>query len=236
MRHMPQWIDSGAVSLDSGYIRNDMVQPLDNFFRSALFDPNEDNAARDALFSTTARLQVDLGQGRTGGALSEEARGRLMGALSTMVNNGFDSYVDASGAQGKLAAVNFITDQVAGVGGSALALTGPAKLLAGVALGAGKEGVKAIAADLVARGIAADKAEAAAALAVNGDLAGAFEKIGLSGPQWQQSAELIEDRSDAIASGDYTFGELLQSITNTAFPDQSAHIAEGQRETTDMLD
>lgn len=236
MRYMPQWIDSGAVSLDSGYIQSDMVQPLDNFFRSALFDPNEDNPARDALFSTTAELLVDLGQGSTGRGLSEEARGRLMGSLSTMVNNGFDSYVDASGAQGKLAAINFAIDQAAGVGGAALSLTGPAKVLAGAALGAGKEGVKAIAADLVARGIEEDKAQAAAELAVNGDLAGAFEKIGLTGPQWQQTAELIDDRSDVIASGDYTFGELLQSVMNIGFPDQSANIAEGRREITDALD
>jgi hypothetical protein len=236
MRYMPQWIDSGAVSVDSGYIRSDMVKPLDNFLRSALFDPNEDNPARDALYGVTARLLVDLGEGRSGGALSEEARGRLMGALSTTVNDSFDNYVNASGARGELAVVNFIIDQVAGVAGGALTLTGPAKLLAGVALNGGKEGVKAIAADLVERGIEETKAQAAAELAVNGDLAGAFKAIGLTGPQWQQTAELIQDRSAAIASGDYTFGELLQSVASIAFPDQTANIAEGRRETTDMLD
>jgi hypothetical protein len=236
MRYMPQWIDSGAVSLESGYIRSDMVKPLDNFYRTALFDPGENNPARDALYSATARQLVDLGQGSSGRALSEEARGRLMGSLSTMVNNGFDSYVDASGARGKLAVINFIIDQVSGAAGGALSLTGPAKVLAGAALDGGTLGVKAIAADLVERGITEDKANAAAELAVNGDLAGAFETIGLTGAQWRQTAELIEDRSDSIASGDYNFGELLQTVTNIAFPGQSAQIAEGRREITDALD
>jgi hypothetical protein len=228
--YMPQWINAGSYSwnpkggydftpanliagVGTGTLDDRFDSAFTNFMNEALFDPNEDGAYRQPLMGSLVGIFGDLASGKLGVGMDAEARGRLVGGLMGILDQGFDQYASQirSDAETNKAWASF------GIG-VAFALVpgggGPkiAQILVSQGVGKGQDVVTDTVKQLIDAGVKRDIAEAAAAAANRGDIVSAFEQLGLSAEAKRNLAEYIDLQKGSLASGDKTLGELFRYI------------------------
>ena len=209
-KYMPQWINAGSYAwnpnggydftpgnliagVGTGTLNDRFDSAFTNFMNEALFDPNEDGAYRQPLMGSLVGTFGDLASGKLGVGMDAEARGRLVGGIMGILDQGFDQYASEirSDAETNKAWASF------GIG-LAFALVpdagGPkiAKILLAQGVGQGQDVVTDTVNQLIDAGVKRDIAEAAAAAANRGDILAAFEQLGLSAEAKTNLAEYID--------------------------------------------
>jgi hypothetical protein len=228
--YMPQWINAGSYAwnpkggydftpgnliagVGTGTLNDRFDSAFTNFMNEALFDPKEDGAYRQSLMGSMVGMFGDLASGKLGVGMDAEARGRLVGGLMGILDQGFDQYASQirSDAETNKAWASF------GIG-LAFALvpggSGPkvAKILISQGVGQGQDVVTDTVNKLIDAGVKREIAEAAAAAANRGDILAAFEQLGLSDEAKGNLEEYIDLQKGSLASGDKTLGELFRDI------------------------
>jgi hypothetical protein len=229
-KYMPQWINAGSYAwnprggydftpgnliagVGTGTLNDRFDSAFTNFMNEALFDPNEAGAYRQPLMGSLVGIFGDLASGKLGVGMDAEARGRLVGGVMGILDQGFDQYASQirSDAETDKAWASF------GIG-LAFALvpggSGPkvAKILISQGVGQGQDVVTDTVNQLIDAGVERNIAEAAAAAANRGDILSAFEQLGLSEEAKANLAEYIDLQQGSLASGDKTLGELFRDI------------------------
>lgn len=229
-KYMPQWINAGSYAwnprggydftpgnliagVGTGTLNDRFDSAFTNFMNEALFDPNEAGAYRQPLMGSLVGIFGDLASGKLGVGMDAEARGRLVGGVMGILDQGFDQYASQirSDAETDKAWASF------GIG-LAFALvpggSGPkvAKILISQGVGQGQDVVTDTVNQLIDAGVKRNIAEAAAAAANRGDILSAFEQLGLSEEAKANLAEYIDLQQGSLASGDKTLGELFRDI------------------------
>jgi hypothetical protein len=229
--YMPQWIDAGSYAwnpqggydftpvnliagLGTGTLDDRFDSAFTNFMEEALFDPNEKGAYRQPLMGAMVGMFGDLASGTLGVGMDTEARGRLVGGLMGIVDQGFDEYAAEirSDAETDKAWASFgiglAFSLVPGVQGAPKIAT----ILISQGIGQGEGVVTDTVNQLIDAGVTREIASASAEAANRGDMLGAFEQLGLSPAAQRNLEEYIDLQQVSLGSGDKTVGELFRDI------------------------